>query len=133
MAVAGVGRQHMACTCGTRGLGEQTVTGLARCRWQPRLRLCAAPAQGPVRQSEFGGEPLDLARLARRLSPQAVIDRDDGEKRAAREAAPPACRKPHQRDRVGPAGNGEHQRGRSSQAGEDPLGLARRDWRIVVV
>ncbi|MHC2170810.1 hypothetical protein ACVIQW_000197 [Bradyrhizobium diazoefficiens] len=84
-------------------------------------------------QAELGSEPLHLARLARRLGPQAMIDGDDGETRAARKAALPARGEPHQRDRVGPAGHREHQCGRTFQLGEELLRLARGDRRIVVV
>ena len=59
-------------------------------------------------RSRLRASRLTVARLARGLGTQAVIDRDGDEPRAARQCAAPAGREPHQRDRIRTAGDREH-------------------------
>ena len=86
-----------------------------------------------MRQVEAAGQAADLARLGRGLGAQAVIDGDGNQARTARQRAAPARGKPHQRDRIGPAGYRKDDRGRGFPVREQAFGIASRDRSMVVV
>ncbi len=77
-----------------RGLGEQSVARGPRRGRQAGFWLGAGPAHRAMWQIQRARQALDVARLARRLGAQTVIDRDGDEARAARQArgasGPPA-------------------------------------------
>jgi hypothetical protein len=84
-------------------------------------------------QIKRAGQPLDVARLARGLVAQTVIDRDGDQAWTARQRAAPARRKPHQRDRIGTAGHREDDRGNAPPVREQTFRMLCRNRGLVVV
>ena len=93
LVVAGMGGEDMGRAACARRLRQRCVTRGARRRRQSGLRL-ARPASALVRcgTSSAPREPLDVARLPRRLGAQAVVDGD--RQQAADRAPTPAASAP---------------------------------------
>src|SRR5665213_2965315 len=88
---------------GPRGLRQQTISRRPRRGRQSGFRLGSGPSHRAMRQFEAARQALDVTRLGRGLSAQAVIDRDGEKPRALRQSAAPAGRKPHQCHGIGTA------------------------------
>ena len=88
-------------------LAEEFIACAARRILQAGLRLCAAPAQCPVRHVKLAAKPRHRPRLARRFLAQAVIDRHRDKFRSGFQPAAPARGETKQRGRIRPAGDRE--------------------------
>src|SRR6185369_14159075 len=81
---------------------QQAIARGTGCGRQACARFGAGPAQRAMGQIERLCETLDVARLARGLTPQAVVDGDGDQSRPARKRTAPAGGKPHQGKESGP-------------------------------
>jgi hypothetical protein len=133
LIVTGMRGEDMGGAVLPRRLRQQAVSREPGCRRQSGVRLGAGPAQRAVRQIERARQTLDVARLPRGLGTQAMIDSDGDQARTAPQTAAPACRQPHQRDRIRTAGHREHDRRGALPVREQAFGLLYRDRGMVVV
>jgi hypothetical protein len=131
LVIAGMRGEDMGRAARARRPGQQLVPRGARGRRQSGAGFLTRPAHGPVGHVEALGQPPDVARLACGLGPEAMIDGDRHETRPARQAPPPACRKPHQGHRIRPAGYRKHDGRRTLPFCEQTFGVLDRNYRII--